>query len=790
MYAPGKTEWFYDPASDETFLQPAADIAYVVKRKRLRHSYHPLEPGYIRLLVLHPGEYDDALQVTLMKAKLSDAPKKIKYDALSYVWGDDPAIHPICIFDESKGPNPDLSALPPKERWAPVLDRSISIISARANLVLALKRLRQKPPRGPKGHINFKLLLNPRYIRILWVDALCINQRDIEEKSMQLRRMNEIYNRAQNVIIWFGETKDNSDVSMDFIDELVTDDSVDDVVTTRVDKKKVTAFLNLIKNRWFGRRWIIQEIFFGTNPIIYFGKKKNRWENFIVALSRIMDLLEEPSLINEIEGLRDQAPETLGAYGANILKTLYTELLEKDPHGRLKPRQTLDYLVSRLTAFDAGDPRDIVYAVRSLAHEPRDHQLSPPDYKSSVLDVFADFIEYSILLTGQLDIICRPWAPASAWVKINLSKHEQRRVDSALPSWIRQLDTAQFGTPEEIFAGRIHGECLAGITAAVYDASDTQNRKHKPAQVKLRKHLEPRIIMSDEKVGSQSVVLKEVYSGILEVSGFVLGTVWKTSDRMIPEIIPRDVVALAGWKFSHDQAKREFDDVPAALWKTLIAGRHLDGESAEFSDQNACLKMLLKRDRQGDIHLRKLLKDPKFIGKNKTLRQYIERARVVCWNRRALRVKRVHGGREEEQFGIGPETMQRGDLACIIFGCSTPVILRETSNPPPLGFTLQPFSKDGRSIAPPTPRDIGGRSPLPQESAPTSAGASIAPSAATSVAPSVAASVDEFASLPSVAGEEELFYEVIGECYIDGVMDGQAMHDESNLSREQMFALV
>jgi len=44
----------------------------------------------------------------------------------------------------------------------------------------------------------------------LWVDALCINQHDLQEKSDQVRMMGEIYRRSWNVMVWVGPEKDFS----------------------------------------------------------------------------------------------------------------------------------------------------------------------------------------------------------------------------------------------------------------------------------------------------------------------------------------------------------------------------------------------------------------------------------------------------------------------------------------------------------------------------------------------------------------------------------------------------
>jgi len=56
--------------------------------------------------------------------------------------------------------------------------------------------------------------------RVLWVDALCINQADLAEKPGQIRLMAAIYQRAERVIAWLGPAADNSDLAMDALEGL------------------------------------------------------------------------------------------------------------------------------------------------------------------------------------------------------------------------------------------------------------------------------------------------------------------------------------------------------------------------------------------------------------------------------------------------------------------------------------------------------------------------------------------------------------------------------------------
>lgn len=129
--------------------------------------YTPLEPGTIRLVHLHPASDSKADVVcSLEYARLSDKPR---YQALSYVWG---------------------SQNEPKES---LLNETTVLITQ--NLDKALRRLRlQHEP------------------RVIWVDALAINQSDIDERNAEVQVMRDIYSSAYETLAWFdkdlGENQD------------------------------------------------------------------------------------------------------------------------------------------------------------------------------------------------------------------------------------------------------------------------------------------------------------------------------------------------------------------------------------------------------------------------------------------------------------------------------------------------------------------------------------------------------------------------------------------------------
>ncbi|PVH78412.1 HET-domain-containing protein, partial [Cadophora sp. DSE1049] len=123
----------------------------------------------IRLLHLQRGidKENTKIRCLLTVHELDQAPE---YESLSYVWGD-----PNRSEEISLNGHPFHIGL---------------------NLAAALRQLRPL-----KYRIRDRLCPSER---ILWVDALCINQLDLEEKAHQVKEMAQIYKTAKRVLIWLG----------------------------------------------------------------------------------------------------------------------------------------------------------------------------------------------------------------------------------------------------------------------------------------------------------------------------------------------------------------------------------------------------------------------------------------------------------------------------------------------------------------------------------------------------------------------------------------------------------
>ncbi len=136
--------------------------------------YAPLQDSdEIRLLELQPWIGGTRkTRVTLFHARLTEKPQ---YEALSYMWGS----------KETKS-----------------IHMSENSYEVRVNLWDALEHMR--------------LIDEPR---IIWIDAICINQHDINERNHQVSQMGKIFMNASRVVVWLGLAENSSNTAVRFLGE-------------------------------------------------------------------------------------------------------------------------------------------------------------------------------------------------------------------------------------------------------------------------------------------------------------------------------------------------------------------------------------------------------------------------------------------------------------------------------------------------------------------------------------------------------------------------------------------
>ena len=238
----------------------------------------------IRLLRLLPGASGDELRCNISHYHVDDVPK---YRALSYTWGSS------------------------SKTCGLVCNESGACLPIRSNLAAALDCLR-------KDSKTQKLAL--------WVDAVCINQNDNDEKSFQLPLMRTIYREADAVMIWLGQgsepmtSKFQHDLkwaSNSFLAEMKINalrsftPRADPKTLPAINSRSVKAWVEFFSQSWFQRRWILQEAALASRIIVYYGGYAFPW-------SYIAGLAEQLALYHEC--LEDSGPAD---YAAHVVHTIH-----------------------------------------------------------------------------------------------------------------------------------------------------------------------------------------------------------------------------------------------------------------------------------------------------------------------------------------------------------------------------------------------------------------------------------------------------------------------------------
>ncbi|KAM0798112.1 heterokaryon incompatibility protein-domain-containing protein [Usnea florida] len=313
------------------------------------YQYLPLNEDLdeIRTLTLHPGDFSADIHISIQKVVLTTDNPPI-YEALSYAWGS--TEDPVDIRIGSSG------------------NETLAVTQ---NLAVALPYLRYEDK-----------------VRTLWIDAICINQQDLGERSRQVKRMADIFGLADRVVVWLGPEKDNSarvlhllwDLSADMIISAFNwTDFYTFIPCSIDDTRSIDA---LISRPWFSRLWVWQEIGLArNNPIVVCGTDTIPWASFRRAIFCLEHKAWDPDYVGLQQRLRQL--EEISRFGGG---------------------GSLGSMIRRTAVCQCSDPRDHVYAVQSLLPRSDTRLKIEPDYTKVTAQVYQDLMILYVN-SGRLDML-------------------------------------------------------------------------------------------------------------------------------------------------------------------------------------------------------------------------------------------------------------------------------------------------------------------------------------------------------------------------------------------------
>ncbi|KAF5022824.1 hypothetical protein F66182_5118 [Fusarium sp. NRRL 66182] len=277
----------------------------------------------------------------------------------------------------------------------------------------------------PNLHAALKALRQFDAPRVIWVDAICIDQHNEEERNHQVWQMNTIYSNAEAVDVWLGSATDSSEAGVDFLERFYTlvysasssrlwcsglgNVSANDRRATAIypenitsyhdfyapmlsllDDQKIVGDLNhavaLLGNTWWRRIWTLQESVLCPNVLCWCGPRKFPFE-YLLYLSYFLYYL-----VNHNIWKGEQIPPDV---------TLSVVRRVEDLRKRMADDKLIDLPLALYTSWNraASDPKDKIIGLLGLVG--RRHDLRP-EYSWPVEKVYRVAMRAALVEEGDL----------------------------------------------------------------------------------------------------------------------------------------------------------------------------------------------------------------------------------------------------------------------------------------------------------------------------------------------------------------------------------------------------
>jgi hypothetical protein len=525
----------------------------------------------IRVLELLPGRIDDEIKCEFRPMAMS---LHGTYEALSYVWGPTEGRETISVGQQKRLVTP--------------------------NLYHALNRLRYKDKK-----------------RTLWIDQLCINQWDNEEKANQVDQMRLIYKRCSQCLIWLGEitgdlfTVEDAKHALDFLRIMANPQSelsLDIPLLSKggnVGERVRAAFraMTVDGNPWWTRIWTTQEAVLPSQASVLWGPFTVPWSLFDgaaltgVKRSQILnhhDLQTKP----QSEFNRVVANFAWPVRGLAICRTR-----EERPMNLLR----------RWRYRKATDPRDKVYALMGLFSTNPFPSVQSCNYS----------IDTSLLYARvTLDLL-----RSENGLRPLVGLRGEPQVTAGLPTWA--VDLTRFPYTKKL-------------------PWNWWNHSHRYGMFRATQNVPMSLSSSDNE---HVLVLKGIRVDRIEIIGTVLGE--QTWEALSNEVL---IKIVKEWKilFENSQTARSmYENDPRSqdvFWQTMLGDLIME----EFP---------VRSTRPQDARLFQTFLDTPVRN-------------IICTSFYDMVVNQAFFITEQGYIGIGPPTTLPGDEVWVLFGGNVPFILR------------------------------------------------------------------------------------------------------------------
>ncbi|KAL1614991.1 hypothetical protein SLS54_009332 [Diplodia seriata] len=556
------------------------------------YEYQPLESDrHIRLLKIHHGAGPHwkgwkgrGPLFSLIHVSLDNAPK---FEAVSYAWGSGQLVE----------------KLPMAEGGAKHITKSV--------------------------FEALPFLVNESETGLLWIDQLCINQDDSNEKGHQVKLMSQVYRSATLTLIWLGtedrETRAPIEL-MEYIEEWRSwqtesivgriDDALDHpqgrAIIAKLGIRNLAAAISMIETllsrRWFARGWVVQEFALSSHPVFVIGPYKLRWSSIFATIGTV--------------------PSDRSGGITTLMRPFHILIAQQFlAHASEKPKdyitQAFEFcrlLLTNAKLYSTKDLKDRIFAYMGIWLPPGFNI----NYDQNTVEAYIGFTSYLIEDTGFVDII-------------GAGHGLQRPVSEdleMLPSWVPDF-TGSTRLSTQLWRKHFH-------SPVGWNASATRSHQKSEKRAVSEVHAFGKLV---DTIETASPMLDTNSDSLLDLYGTL-------------QNVDNDCLS-----------KSDFLELVTNAWNC----GHWDREFS-FEDLRAYFEACGSHDKltNGDISVTSAEVWPH--QKERDMRQYLGMVAKTYFN---WCLEKTAGGK----FCLSPPFAEPGDIIVILHGCRVPHILRKTEDP-------------------------------------------------------------------------------------------------------------
>jgi hypothetical protein len=553
------------------------------------YQYQPLDRKRkeIRLLVLEPGLGNEIIHCTLEHASIDKVPAP-RYETISYVCGD-PRVKATIVLHGVE---------------------TETLASSEA----ALRRMRL-----------------PNTQRVLWIDAICISQTDVEERGHQVGLMYAIYTSTYRNLIWLGPDDGTTAKAFESM-RAIHSEMVQEVPDlTKLGRLLCTptlaeryscagfsidietsALLEVFENTWFSRLWVVQEASLASTSTCIRGE-------FEIPLLFVLQVAGW--LVFKTPHLPIASHAKLNAL--HNAASIWHSVNEKHGHASLGPQYAMFLCLQYFPDFQARDPKDHIHATLGLWQKYAKATELPsalkPDYTLDVCTIYSIATRFAIHECKDLRLL------------ISCSRQPEKELSPRWPSWVPHF--------EHMWDELRHPRDLDQI----FTADDRMPQ-----------------LTREENYMPNALVL----------SGIVVSDLTIVHPTMIRDISPNEVRTLLAEieRSRHDDQLSESVETVETIVSTVILGGAIRGaratDSVALHYYKSYKNFLIDSPWFPTIDL-----DPAATDEDRAASHFNDGFYKLAVNRRVFHTRGGH-------IGLGPKLARASDIVAILYGCRWPVVLR------------------------------------------------------------------------------------------------------------------